>query len=511
MGENKKVARAATVITFSFGFSKILGFVRDAALGYFFGASASTDAFLVASSIPEIIRHFFAGGAVEAGLIPVLSGYSSRNDMKSFFITANTVGFLLISILAVLSIGGIFLSDNLVGLVAPGFHAEKALLTSGLVRIMMPSMIFLSTSCLMSAVLNSYKHFFTPSITQGVMNFFNIICMFLLVKQGIYSAAVGILIGSFTQILIQLPVLIGKKYRFISSLSLRQEGVKKFFILILPLIFGISVNQIQIVINRVLASSLGEGSISALDFASRIKTIPEMLFGLSVSVAIFPTLSAFSAEGRKAEFSNTLFKFIKAAFILLIPCTFWCMLLKNEIIGLLFQRGAFTTEATVMTASALYYYMTGAFAAAISYILIKACYAEHDTKTPVRIGIIAIAVNIALNLALIGPMSYRGLALATSMASVLQMLLLLRKFTTIGTALAFLRDTDTLKIAASGLLSFGATAFCHSLLSGLPFPGLLLKQLCVLAGTFATAYGLMFLLMFLFKVKHIEKVNIFIK
>ena len=509
MGENKKVARAATVITFSFGLSKVLGFVRDAALGYFFGASAATDAFLVASSIPEIIRHFFAGGAVEAGLIPVLSGYSSRNDMKSFFITANTVGILLISILAVLSIVGLFLADDLVGLVAPGFSAEKALLTSGLVRIMMPSMIFLSASCLMSAVLNSYKHFLTPSLSQGVMNFFNIACMFLFIRQGIYSAAVGILIGSFAQILIQLPVLAVKRYRFISSLSFRQEGVKKFFILILPLIFGISVSQIQIVINRVLASSLGEGSISALDFASRIKSIPEMLFGLSVSVAIFPTLSAFSAEGKKPEFSNTLFKFIKAAFILLVPCTFWSMIARNEIIGLLFQRGAFTEHATAMTASALFYYMIGAFASALCYILIKACYAEHDTRTPVRIGLVSIAVNIALNLALIGPMSFRGLALATSLASLLQMLLLFRRFTAPGAAAALFRNPDTLKIAASGLLSLAATAYCHRLLSYFTFQSAIIKNITVLSATFLTAYGIMFLLLFVLRVKGIERINIF--
>lgn len=426
MADKKVIAQATVTITALALVSKIFGFVGSFILAAKFGATFKTDAYFVASNIPELLRDVLAGGALTSAFIPVYTSYLAKKQNRDAQALASGIfNLLLISLIGMTALGIVF-APQLTKIVAPGFTGETRALTIGLTRWLFPTIIFLGISSLFGAILNSCHHFTVPALQPLILNTANILCLLFLTKFfGIYAIVVAALIGGIGITVINLPLLNKNGWRYSPGLYLRQEGIKKIGILWFPLLLGLSVNQLNIVINKMLASGLSAGSISSLNYANLINQVAPSVFGVAVSTAIFPSLSWHVALDEHHRFREIVSKALRVSIIITVPLSMALMFLSVPVIRLLFERGAFGPESTALTANVLVYFAVGTFALAVNYVLIRAFYALGDTKTPVKLAVSAVFVNIAMSVVLIRIMKQDGLALASSIAAMLQMGLLL--------------------------------------------------------------------------------------
>ena len=462
IADSKKVIASATVmITFIALVSKVFGFIGSFILAAKFGATNKTDAYFVASNIPELLRDVLAGGALTSAFIPVYTTYLAKKQEREAQKLASGIFNILIIALVLMTLFGIIFAPALTRIVAPGFKGETLDLTIKLTRLYFPTIIFLGLASLFGAILNSYHHFTVPALQPLIMNTANIVCMLLLAPFiDIYSLVVGALVGGLCITVMNLPLLYKKGLRYIPQFSFEQEGIKRIGVLWFPLILGLSVNQLNIVISKILASGLSSGSISALNYANLINQIAPSVFGVAVSTAIFPSLSWHIALNEHEKFREIVSKAIRVSLIITVPLTLGLMLLSFPVIRFLFERGAFDRQATLMTSGVLVYFAIGTFALAVNYVLIRAFYALSDTKTPVKLAVTAVISNILLSLLLITFMAQNGLALASSIAAMVQMSLLLiylqRK---IGKLKLKRLAVDFIKIVISGLVAVAIGSF----------------------------------------------------
>jgi putative peptidoglycan lipid II flippase len=463
--DSKKVIASATVmITVIALVSKVFGFIGSFILAAKFGATYKTDAYFVASNIPELLRDVLAGGALTSAFIPVYTTYLAKKQEYEAQKLASGIFNILIVALVLMTLFGIIFAPTLTHIVAPGFKGETLDLTIKLTRLFFPAIIFLGLASLFGAILNSYHHFTVPALQPLVLNTANIVCMLLLAPfLDIYSLVVGALVGGVCITVMNLPLLSKKGLRYIPQFSFEQEGIKKIGVLWFPLILGLSVNQLNIVISKILASGLSSGSISALNYANLINQIAPSVFGVAVSTAIFPSLSWHIALNEHEKFREIVSKAIRVCLIITVPLSLGLAFLSLPVIRFLFERGVFDRQATLMTSGVLVYFAIGTFALAVNYVLIRAFYALSDTKTPVKLAITAVVSNIVLSLFLITLMAQNGLALASSIAAMVQMSLLLiylqRK---IGKLKLKRLAVDFIKTIISGLISVGTGVFVLS-------------------------------------------------
>ncbi len=464
-GDHKKVIASATImITVIALVSKVFGFIGSFILAAKFGATYKTDAYFVASNIPELLRDVLAGGALTSAFIPVYTTYLAKKQEYEAQKLASGIFNILIVALILMSLFGVIFAPTLTHIVAPGFKGETLDLTIKLTRLFFPAIIFLGLASLFGAILNSYHHFTVPALQPLVLNTANIVCMLLLAPfLDIYSMVVGALVGGICITVMNLPLLAKKGLRYLPKFSFEQEGIRKIGVLWFPLILGLSVNQLNIVISKILASGLSSGSISALNYANLINQIAPSVFGVAVSTAIFPSLSWHIALNEHEKFREIVSKAIRVCLIITVPLTLGLAFLSLPVIKFLFERGAFDRQATLMTSGVLVYFAIGTFALAVNYVLIRAFYALSDTKTPVKLAVTAVASNIVLSLFLITLMAQNGLALASSIAAMVQMSLLLvylqRK---IGKLKLKRLALDFVKTIISGLISVGTGVFVLS-------------------------------------------------
>lgn len=464
-GDHKKVIASATVmITVIALVSKVFGFIGSFILAAKFGATYKTDAYFVASNIPELLRDVLAGGALTSAFIPVYTTYLAKKQEHEAQKLASGIFNILIVALILMSLFGIVFAPTLTHIVAPGFKGETLDLTIKLTRLFFPAIIFLGLASLFGAILNSYHHFTVPALQPLVLNTANIICMLLLAPfLDIYSLVVGALVGGVCITVMNLPLLAKKGLRYLPQFSFGQEGIKKIGVLWFPLILGLSVNQLNIVISKILASGLSSGSISALNYANLINQIAPSVFGVAVSTAIFPSLSWHIALNEHEKFREIVSKAIRVCLIITVPLTLGLAFLSLPVIRFLFERGVFDRQATLMTSGVLVYFAIGTFALAVNYVLIRAFYALSDTKTPVKLAVTAVASNIVLSLFLITLMAQNGLALASSIAAMVQMgLLLVYLQRKIGKLKLKRLAVDFVKTIISGLISVGTGVFVLS-------------------------------------------------
>lgn len=494
-GSTKKVIASATVmITVIALASKVFGFIGSFILAAKFGATFKTDAYFVASNIPELLRDVLAGGALTSAFIPVYTTYLAKKQEHEAQKLASGIFNILIVALFLMTLFGIVFAPALTHIVAPGFKGETLDLTIKLTRLFFPAIIFLGLASLFGAILNSYHHFTIPALQPLILNTANIVCMLLLAPfLDIYSLVIGSLVGGVCITVMNLPLLYKKGIRYIPKLSLEQEGIRKIGVLWFPLILGLSVNQLNIVISKILASGLSAGSISALNYANLINQIAPSVFGVAVSTAIFPSLSWHIALNENEKFRQIVSKAIRVCLIITVPLTIALVFLSEPVIRFLFERGAFNRQATILTSGVLIYFAIGTFALAVNYVLIRAFYALSDTKTPVKLAITAVVSNIVLSLLLITFMAQNGLALASSIAAMVQMGLLLvflqRK---IGKLKLKQLAIDFVKTIISGLLAVGAGVLCLSKLGAFFSPNAFFGQIVSLG-----IVGLVILILYL--------------
>jgi len=426
LSTGNRVAKAAGIIMVAMVLSRIIGYVRDMVIYAQFGQNGFTDAYNAAFSIPDFLYYLLVGGALSSAFIPVFSGYIATDKEEDGWQVASTI-FNIIIILMLFGIGlGIIFAPALIHLLVPGFSAEYMTLTILMTRIMFIQTFFMALNGISMGILNSYQNFLAPAAGSVVYNLGIIVVGLILSPYiGILGFAVGVVCGAVFFFVVQVPALLKLGLRYRPVLDLKHPGVHKIGVLVMPVLIGLSVTQFNLFVNQSLGSTLPEGMISALRAAQRIMQLPIGVFAIAIAVAVFPTLTGFAARKEMTEFKRTMSLGVRTVIFITLPAAAGLIALKTPIVRLLFQQGRFTVEDTQATAYALFFYCIGLFAYSAIQFLNRVFYSLQDTRTPVTVGIFTIIVNIALNYLLIKPLGHGGLALAYSLAGLINMIGLL--------------------------------------------------------------------------------------
>lgn len=424
--KTRSIARSAAVMGVATFFSRIAGLLREQTFAYLFGAGIWTDAFNVAFRIPNLLRDLFAEGAMSAAFIPTFNTLLEKEGKQKAFKLTNLTFCAILIVVGALTLIGIAASPFIVSTLAPEFVAnpQKFEATVTMTRIMFPFLIAVSWAAIAMGILNSLGEFFLPAIAPAFLNLSMILAGWLLCPlavsydmPAITGMAIGAMIGGFIQFLIQVPALYRHGFKFRWQLNFKDPGIRRIIRLIIPGTVGLAATQVNIAISTILATSQGDGAVSWLSYAFRIMQLPLGLFGVAVAQATLPVISRQAAANDKPGMARTIASSIRlSAFINLFAC-FAIIALAQPIIRILFQHGRFTPEDTIATAMALQAYAVGLLFFSLIKIMGPAFYALDETKTPVIASMSAVAVNIILNLALIKPLGYWGLALGTSIGA----------------------------------------------------------------------------------------------
>ncbi|HUV50483.1 MAG TPA: murein biosynthesis integral membrane protein MurJ [Anaerolineae bacterium] len=486
MSENTRVTKAAGVVGSATLLSRLFGFIRDVVIAWFFGAGLSSDAFFVAFRIPNLLRRLFAEGSLSIAFIPVFTEYLTVKGREEAFKLAGAAIWLLSMILAIVAVLGILLSPVIIKIIAPGFidSPEKFSMTVNLTRIMFPYIFFIGLVALSMGILNSLGHFAAPALAPVFLNIAMICSVFFIspyMPDPVTGLAIGVLIGGFLQLALQIPFLIKKGLYFWQRVKIFHPGLKKIGLLMIPTVFGSAVYQINILVSTLLASLLSEGSVSYLYYADRLVQFPLGIFAIAAATAILPSISRQAASGDLEAVKATFSHAMNLVLFITIPSMVGLIILREPIVALLFKRGVFDSKATQLTAQALLYYGIGLWAFSGVRIVVSTFYALQDTKTPVRMAVISIIANIVLGIILMGPLAHGGLALSTSLASMLNFGLLVRAL--------------TIKLGSLGLRSIAESA-CKSLLCA-AIMGIIISivSIFMIPLTDGSIYGLFFGLM----------------
>ncbi|HSG57893.1 MAG TPA: murein biosynthesis integral membrane protein MurJ [Woeseiaceae bacterium] len=441
--------------------SRILGLVRDIVFARFFGASLVMDAFLVANRIPNMLRRFFAEGAFSQGFVPVMARYREQHehDEAREFVDAVAGTFGLILFLVTLA--GVVAAPLLVAIVAPGFIGEDGRfdLATLMLRFTFPYLFFVSLTAFAGGILNTYGRFAVPAFTPVILNVVLIACAIwlapLLEEPGM-ALAYAVFIAGVFQLFFQVPFLLRIRALPRPKWAAGHEGVKRVMTLMLPAIFGSSVAQVNVLIGGIIASMLGVGKISLLYYSDRLMEFPLGLFGIALATVTLPYLSRQWSNRAYEDFSATLDWSMKLVLLIATPAAVGLIVLAEPLVATIFYGGVFDADDVRMTALALQAFAVGLVGFSYVKILAPAFFAREDTKTPVKIGLIALAVNFLLSVSLAWYLtaigfagSHAGLALAISVAAIVNAALLYR---------GLLRDKVLRHSAGWGLLLIQAGA-----------------------------------------------------
>ncbi|KKY01106.1 integral membrane protein MviN [Paraclostridium benzoelyticum] len=404
--------------------SKVLGFGRELVLGYFYGTSAYSDVYIVSMNIPLVVFSSI-GVALVTTFIPLYQeALNSKGEERALRFSNNVMSIVVIlSIL--LGILGYIFAEPLVKLFAVHYTGEKLVLAVKFVRIMIGGVVFIGLSNLMTSYLQIKGDFTIPGMIGFPNNIIIITSIILSAVTGnIYILAIGTLIGMLSQFLFQVPFAIKKGYKFKPTIDFKDEYLRKMLILVLPVLIGVAVNQVNAMVDRSLASGLGDGVITALNNANRLNGFVMGLFITTLGAVIYPTLSKLSSENNKEKFAESVANSVNCINLLVIPASIGAIVLATPVVRILFERGAFDERSTGLTATALVFYSIGMVGFGLRDILDKVFYSLKDTRVPMINGIITVLLNIVLNIILVKVMGHGGLALATSLSAIICIILL---------------------------------------------------------------------------------------
>ena len=411
--------------------SRVLGFVRDLVFAHVFGANANTDAFFVAFKIPNFLRRLFAEGAFATAFVPVLSEYKTTRefaDLKTFVDhVAGTLGLVLL----VVTLIGVVGAPVLILIFAPGFidEPEKQALAVEMLRLTFPYLLFISLTAFAGGIMNVHGRFGVPAFTPVLLNLVLIACALWLapvMEQPIVALAWGVLIAGVTQFVFQLPFLNQLKLLPKFTVAPRDAGVRRIGKLMLPALFGVSVTQINLLLDTLIASFLVSGSISWLYYSDRLMEFPQGILGVAIATVILPGLAKKHAEKSPEAFSHMLDWGLRWIFLFGLPSAIGLVLLAGPMIATLFQSSVFDAHDVEMAQQSLWAYSLGLLPFMLIKTLAPGFYSRQDTKTPVRIAVIAMVSNMVLNIILVFPLQHAGLALATSISAAINAFLLYR-------------------------------------------------------------------------------------
>ena len=431
MKTEDQISRSAGVVGAATLLSRILGLVRDILTASFFGTGLAVSAFVVAFTIPNLLRKLLGEGALTGAFVPVFTEYLEKKGIKEGWRVASIIFTLVMIILAGVVLAGFII----IWLVTNTFDlSEKYLLVFRLLRIMLPYLFFICLVGLSMGILNSLRHFIIPALSPVILNLVWIISLFLLCprfgntpEERIFGLAVGIVIGGIIQLSLQIPVLRRKGFPFQFLPDWHNPAVKKIALLMGPGILGLAVFQLNTVVDRFLALVIGEGAPAALYYGNRLVQFPLGIFGIAFATAALPVMARLMAREKIEEFKDAFSHSLRNVLLVTIPAAVGLIVLRRPIITLLFQRKAFGISSTEATAWVLLFYGLGLPAFAALKIITQGFYSFQDTRTPVKVGFGAMLLNLALNLMVVYTPWLRvhlregGLALSTSIAAFLNL------------------------------------------------------------------------------------------
>ncbi len=412
MSENRQIARAAGLVAAFTFVSRIAGLVRDAVVGYFFGTGLAADAFFVAFRIPNLLRRFVAEGAMSTAFIPIFTEYWTLRSRSEAIEAARVLATSLAVVVGSIAMAGVVCAPWLTRWFAPGFVAdpEKFALTVSLTRWTFPYIALVSLVALCSGILNSLRHFAAPAMSPIFLNLAMIAAALVSpwLDPPVHALAYGVVLGGVVQLLTQLVPL----WRYGISLRPRwdwgHEAVRRAGRLMLPMVIGAAVYQINLLVDTILASALPPGSVSYLWYADRVFEFPLGLFAVALGTAALPSFSALAARGDLEGMRRSLRFAVRLTSFIVLPASAGLLLLAVPITSVLFERGAFTYDQAVLTARALAGFALGLWPVAVLRVIVPAFYALQDTRTPVWSAAAAFVVNLLASLCLMGPVAARA-------------------------------------------------------------------------------------------------------
>ncbi len=431
--DGHQIARAATLVMALFVLSRLLGLGRQIIISAYFGTSGDLDAYLAANRITETVFLVVAGGALGSAFIPTFADHLAQDDDAGAWELASAViNLAIMAMTAAVALIALFAPTLVRTVIAPGFDVPRQMLTVRLLRLMLVTPIVFSVSGVVMSALNAHQHFLLPALAPSIYNLSIILGAALLgPRYGVTGMAVGVVAGSALHLLVQVPQLVRFGARYVPVLALDNPSVREVGRLMGPRVLGTAVAQLNLVINNSLATRMGEGAVSAINFAWMLMLLPQGVFAQAIGTAAFPTFAKQAARGEREALRRALSSTLRGIIFLSIPATVGMIIVGEPIVRLLFERGAFSSGSTRAVAWALAFFALGLVGHAGLEIVARAFYALHDTFTPVWVGGLTMVLNVLLSLVLprlfasAGLQAFGGLALANSIATVLEFVALL--------------------------------------------------------------------------------------
>ena len=431
-GATRTVAGAAVLVGLGFLGSRLLGALRAVAIANEYGTSAELDAFWVAIRLPDLVFQVLAGATLAAAFIPVYASYvARRGDDEAWRLASIVLNWVLLATIALATV--VFLAAEwIVPAMAPGLgeglpnQDELRHDAIFLTRMMLVSPILFAVSGMITGILNARQHFLLPAFAPMLYNLAIIAGAVLLSdRYGVEGLAIGVIVGSGLHLAIQLPALAAAGFRLVPSLNLREPGVQRVLRLMGPRMIGLAAAQVNLVVLTFFASFEGAAAISALNFAWLILLFPVGLFGMSLAMAVFPSLAAQAARGDHGAVREMVASTLRFTMFLSLPAGVAMIFLREPLVRTLLEHGSFDEVSSALVSATLLYFAIGLFAHSAIEVLSRGFYALGDTRTPVAFAVGSMILNLVLAAILVGPLGVGGLALALSIAAIVEAGLLL--------------------------------------------------------------------------------------
>ena len=417
-----KAARATVLLMIVTIVSKILGLFRDSVLASAYGTGKYAAVYSTANSISTILFAVI-GTALATSLIPLYNKLASEDSAERAMGFLNSVVNLVVIVCLSIAGLGIIFAGPLVKVFAPGYQGDVYTLCVQYTRILLPSIVFVGLANIFTSYLQIKKRYVIPGFIGMPYSIIIIVSIYLSLKTSQMVLVIGTLIAISAKALFQLPFVYKEGYRYRPKINLKDPVMKDMMILILPVVIGVGANQINSIVDKSLASLLGTEVVASFSYAIKLYEFVQALFITSILAVIYPRLSSMIVSDRMDSFLNSLKKTMNVIIVALVPIIVGCIVLSRQIVEVLFQRNAFTSKDTTMTASILWIYVIGILAFALRDVLTRGFYSMEDSKTPMINSIISIVFNISLNLILVKPLGYKGLAIATAVSAYIGLLL----------------------------------------------------------------------------------------
>lgn len=424
MSTQRFLAKNTFMVAFLLGLSSILGLIRESATAYQFGATGVMDAYLIAMIIPTLFVNLVKGSVTNT-FITVYGGYLAQGEEEAGWTMANVMISLFIVALSMIALILLLLTTPLVRLVAPSYEGTQLALAVSLTRTLLPNVVFGGVMGILVGINNAHRSFFAPSIIFALANVIVILSIFFLGPiLGIQGLALGALLGTFAQLIIQIPTARKLGWRFRFSLDLSHTGVRETLFLVTPFILSAAASQVNLIVDRTLATGLPQGMVSALYFANKLVFLPQSVFTAALGMVVFPILVQSAARGDWSNVVEGMYRAVRLLSLILWPAMMGIYVLRYPFVQLLFEHGAFTAQDSVNTAMTVPYFLGALLFGGLVMILMNIYFAAKKMAFVVGTGVISLLTNILFSLWLIHPLQQRGLALANTLSAGVNVLFL---------------------------------------------------------------------------------------